>query len=112
MTTEDPDNADWDLRSMEVQWGINNSKHRITDCAPSDVVYRFRTNSRVDNPLTKELNKINESKGNPNTDINPTKALQKNRESELKKISQRKEKPEKYQRGDRVLVKWEARASG
>lgn len=112
MVTEDPDSADWDLRSMEVQWGINNSKHRITGCTPSDVIYRYRADSRVDDPLSREISKLNEDKGNTNGKINPTEALRKNREKELKKISQREKKPEKFQVGDLVLIKWEAPATG
>lgn len=112
MTTENPDNADWDLRSMEVQWGINNSKHRVTGCTPSDVVYRFKITSRADNPLVSEVTKINKDKGTMNKEVDPTEALRKNREKELRKITQREKKPERFQKGDLVLIKWEAPASG
>lgn len=112
MTTENPDNTDWDLRSMEVQWGINNSKHRVTGYTPSDVVYRFKIASRVDNPLVSEVSKINEDKGTTNKEVDPTEVLRKNREKESRKITQRKKKPEKFRKGDLVLIKWEAPASG
>jgi len=80
MTTENPDNADWDLRSIEVQWGINNSKHRVTGYTPSDVVYRFQIASRVDNPLVNEVSKINKDKGTTNKEIDPTEVLRKHKE--------------------------------
>jgi len=111
MITENPDNTDWDLRSMEVQWGINNSKHRVTGYTPSDVIYRFKIASRIENPLVSEVSKINKDKCITEKEIDPTEVLRKNREKELRKVTQRKARPEKFHKGDLVLIKWEAPAS-
>lgn len=95
MTTENPDNVDWDLRSMKVQWGINNSKHRVTGYAPSDVVYRFKIASRVDNPLVSEVSKINKDKCATNKEVNPTEILRKNREKELRNYNAKRKETRK-----------------
>lgn len=100
MATEHPDNVDWDLKSMEVQWGINNSKHRITGCVPSDVVYRHKMDNRVDDPLSREVSKLNAVKCKKDSEINPTEALRKNRESELQKNISKKEKTGEVSKGE------------
>lgn len=55
MTTENPDNTDWDSKLMEVQQAINNSKHRITNCKPFNVVHRYVTEGITNNPLAREV---------------------------------------------------------
>lgn len=55
MITENPDNVDWDLRWMDVQWEINNSKHGITRCTLSDVVYRYTVNNCEDDLLSRGI---------------------------------------------------------
>lgn len=112
MTTTDPDNADWDLKLMEVQWAINNSKHRVTNCKPFSVVYKHITEGIHNNPLTREIAKLNEEKGNTDGEVDPTEHLRVHREKEIQKIAERGKVPEKFQKGDLVLVRWEAPATG
>lgn len=112
MTTENPDNTDWDLRLMEVQWAINNSKHRITNCKPFSVVYKHIAEGIHSNPLMREISKLNEQKGNVDGETDPTQKLRAHREKEMRKIVERGVTPEKFQKGDLVLVRWEAPATG
>lgn len=85
MSTEDSDNADWDLKLMEVQWSIINSQHRITGCKPFSVVHRYITEGITNNPLMREIAKFNEIKGITDGKLDPTEALKKYREKKQKK---------------------------
>jgi hypothetical protein len=65
----------------------------------------------INNPLAAEVAKINEKK-NRIKKVDPTILLKKNKDREQCKISERTSIPIKYQRGDLVLVKWEAPSTG
>jgi len=112
MTTEDEENKDWDLKLMEVQWSLNNSENRITKTKPFEIIHKYTAEGPVNNPLAAEIAKLNERKNTSVKNINPAELLKQNRLKEEKKISSRITTPTKYQKGDLVLVKWEAPATG
>jgi len=99
MATEHPDNADWDLKTMEVQWGINNSKHRITGYVPSNVFYRHKIDSRVDDPLSREVSKLNAVKCKKDSEINPTGHYGKTGKANCKKYLKEKKNRRSFKRG-------------
>lgn len=112
MTTEDEENKYLDLKLMEVQWSLNNSENRITKTKPFEIIHKYTAEGPVNNPLAAEIAKLNKKKNTSVKDINLAELLKQNRLKEEKKISSRVTTPTKYQKGDLVLVKWEAPATG
>lgn len=110
-STEGIECTDWDLTLMEVQWAINNSVHRVTKCRPFEIMYKYKPEGLINDPLAREVEKLNERMGMKSNN-DPTENLNRHRSKECEKISLRKKGPEKFSTGDLVMVKWESPATG
>lgn len=110
-TTDGVECSDWDLTLMEVQWSLNNSVHRITKCKPFEVMHKYKAEGLNSDPLATEIEGLNERMGN-RVQNDQTENFKRHRANEYSAISSRKKRPEKFDTGDLVMIKWEAPATG
>lgn len=96
---------------MEVRWALNNSVHRITKCKPFEVMFKYKAEGLINDPLAKEIEKLNNKMG-IKTDSDPIKDLEKHRNKEQAKIAARLKTPEKFKSEDLVLVRWDSPSTG
>lgn len=103
---------DWDIQIGKVQWALNNSVHRVTKETPSNLIFRYKTYGFRDNPLTLEIQALNDEVGNSSNVTNVEQLLKENQEKMQDQFNKVRRKPPNFTVGQLVLVRFEAPATG
>ena len=110
--TDSDENRDWDDKLWDVQWAINNCEHKVTKRTPYEVVFKNQAPGLFDNPLTREVMKLNREKAveEPKEDI--AELLKANAVAMKERYDKKRKAPRQYEVGDLVMILSDSPSTG
>lgn len=114
-STTDELAKDWDKNLIPIQWGLNNIKHNITGYTAQKLLFTYEPANMLHNKLSLALHEYGEEK--ENFDLEKVRKsiesrIKEHQDKTSKRYNLRHKSPQKYEKGDLILLRAEHSATG